>query len=87
MYYVYILESVTSKKYYIGYTNNLETRLNSHNNGLQRWTRNKGPWKLVYSEQFDDKRTAILRERELKNKKSRVVLEYLINKNNIAMGG
>lgn len=82
MYYVYILESVTNKKYYIGYTNNLETRLRSHNNGLQRWTRNKGPWKLVYSEQFTDKRTAILRERELKNKKSRVILEYLISKNN-----
>jgi putative endonuclease len=79
MYYVYILQSIKDKKYYIGYTGDLEKRIISHNQGLQRWTRNKGPWVLVYNEEFPDKTKAILRENELKSKKSRVSLEYIIN--------
>jgi len=82
MFYVYILKSISCGKYYVGYTSNLEERLESHNSGLQRWTRNKGPWNMVYSERLVTKREAIIREKQLKNKKSRKSLEILISKIN-----
>ena len=87
MYYVYVIQSERDKRYYIGYASNLEKRLNSHNVGLQRWTRNKGPWKLVYSESFINKRDAIIRERELKNKKSHNAIENIVHSNDDKMRG
>jgi len=79
IYYIYILKSINSGKYYVGFTGNLEQRIRSHNLGLQRWTRNKGPWELVYAEEFPDKKSAIMREKALKRKKSRIAIENIIN--------
>ncbi|MFH1227961.1 MAG: GIY-YIG nuclease family protein [Planctomycetota bacterium] len=87
MYYVYVIQSERDKRYYIGYTSNLEKRLNSHNTGLQRWTRSRGPWKLVYSEYFINKRDAIIRERGLKNKKSHKAIENIVHNNDDKMRG
>ncbi|HDI45997.1 MAG TPA: nuclease [Candidatus Omnitrophica bacterium] len=55
MYYVYILKSISRNRYYIGYTANLHKRIEEHNIGCSRWTRNKGEWVLVYYEEFSDK--------------------------------
>ena len=65
MYYVYILEN---KKgiHYIGHTNDLHRRIKDHNYGKNRWTRKKGPWNLVYKEEFQTKQEAFLRERQIK---------------------
>lgn len=87
MYYVYVIQSERDKRYYIGYTSNLAKRLNSHNTGLQRWTRNKGLWKLVYSESFINKRDAIIRERGLKNKKNHKAIENIVHNNDDKMRG
>ncbi len=57
---VYILQSETLGVYYKGYTQNLEKRLWEHNNGLSRFTKGKGPWKLVFSKAFDKKREALI---------------------------
>ncbi len=35
-------------------------------------------WKLVYSEKFASKQEALIREKEIKNKKSRCYIEVLI---------
>ncbi|MFA4818460.1 MAG: GIY-YIG nuclease family protein [Patescibacteria group bacterium] len=35
---------------YIGYTNNLKKRFSEHNKGINRSTKGKRPWKLVYYE-------------------------------------
>jgi putative endonuclease len=72
MYTVYILFSEKFHKIYIGYTNNLESRLLSHNElGKKGWTLNFRPWRLVYSEQFKTKKEAILKERQLKSGQGR----------------
>ena len=80
MYYVYILKSDLDGSYYIGYTSDLERRLQFHNSGRGRYTRKKMPWKRVYYESFADKSEAIKRERYLKSMKSRVFIEELIAK-------
>ena len=70
-YWVYILESQKDGSYYIGYTSDVNKRLNDHNSGKSRYTSRKTPWKLVYHEEFEAKSEAIRRERFLKNQKNR----------------
>ena len=68
MYYVYILQSQKTGKLYIGYTDNLNRRIEEHNTGRGgQYTRYNGPWKLVYSEHHWDRSSAIIRERYLKS--------------------
>jgi putative endonuclease len=55
-------------------------RLEYHNRGKVKATKNKGPWVLVYTEEHESKLEANRRELEIKNKKSRRYIESLINK-------
>jgi putative endonuclease len=66
MYYVYIIESVSSGIFYKGSTENYEKRLEEHNAGWNQFTRGKGPWKLIFVQEFDDKRDALIQEKKLK---------------------
>ena len=52
-YYCYILELETTGQLYIGQTNNLEDRLLRHNSGRNKYTKRKGPWKLIHEEKFE----------------------------------
>ena len=73
-YFVYVLGSYKKKKLttYVGYTNNLEKRLNLHNKGKgAKFTRGR-TWKIIYSEKFLTKKEAISREYYIKkNRKFR----------------
>ena len=77
-YYTYILYSNRRDRYYIGYTSDIENRLKKHNSGGTKSTRSGIPWKLVYYEEFENKTDALKREREIKNKKSRKYIEFLV---------
>lgn len=65
--YVYIIESETSGRWYYGYSTDLEKRLKGHNNGLNKSTRNRGPWKFIFDRAFPTKAEALKFERYLKN--------------------
>ncbi|MBN2455043.1 MAG: GIY-YIG nuclease family protein [Sedimentisphaerales bacterium] len=68
MYYVYILQSLKTGKLYIGHTDNLIRRLKEHNTGCGgKFSRQNGPWKLLYSESHADRPSAVKRERYLKS--------------------
>ena len=68
MFYVYIPQSLKTEKLYIGHTDNLARRLEEHNTGRGgKYTRQNGPWKLVYSEQHPDRSSAMKREQYLKS--------------------
>jgi putative endonuclease len=68
VYYVYILQSLKTKKLYIGHTDDLARRFDEHNTGRGgRYTRENGPWTLVYSEQHPDRISAVKREWYLKS--------------------
>jgi len=75
-YYLYILRNPSGRNY-IGQTKNLSDRLERHNKGHVKTTRNNGPWRLVYSEKYDTRSEAIIRERQLK-KWRRSLLDNLI---------
>ena len=80
-YYVYILESLKDGKYYIGSTSDVEKRLNYHNAGLQRSTKHRKPFRLVYSEALPDKSTALKREKQIKRYKGGNVFKNLLEGN------
>ena len=67
-YFVYILRSLRNGKLYVGHTENVERRVKQHNQGQGgKFTREQGPWKLVYNEEQADRSKAIARERYLKS--------------------
>jgi putative endonuclease len=78
VFFVYILKSKKDGSYYVGHTHDLQLRLIHHNDGWTRSTKSKGPWELVYVEQYASKGEAMRREREIKRKKSRKFIERLI---------
>ena len=79
VYHVYILFSKKKDRYYVGYTSdNLQERLRRHNSNHKGFTGKPADWIIVYSEQFDDKVTAMRREAEIKRWKSRKRIEQLI---------
>ncbi|MFH1608972.1 MAG: GIY-YIG nuclease family protein [Patescibacteria group bacterium] len=78
MFYVYILKSEKSGKYYIGYTSNPEQRINYHNTGKNISTKYGIPWVMIHSEQFKDKKSAWLREKQIKNYKCGEAFKKLI---------
>ncbi|WP_129718045.1 GIY-YIG nuclease family protein [Pedobacter sp. SYP-B3415] len=79
MFCVYVLYAISYDRIYIGYTSNLESRLMSHN-----FLANKGytskfrPWIVVYTEYFETKKEAIIREKQLKSAKGRLFVRQLI---------
>ncbi|WP_372949967.1 GIY-YIG nuclease family protein [Mariniphaga sp.] len=75
---VYILESELDESFYIGYSSNLEQRMQYHNSGKSRYTSKKMPWKLVYSESFDSRTEALKREKFLKKQRNREFYKRLI---------
>jgi putative endonuclease len=69
MFYVYVIKCKEGK-FYIGSTEDIEKRLFQHNNKLfKAWTNRYADWKVVYSESFNDRKSAILREKEIKKMK------------------
>ncbi|WP_066302003.1 GIY-YIG nuclease family protein [Bacillus sp. FJAT-29937] len=65
---------------YAGYTNNLEKRIMLHNEGKgAKYTRGRGPVRLVFSKAYDNKSDALKAEYEFKQWPRKKKEEYLIN--------
>ena len=76
---VYILYSTFKSKYYIGFTSDdINERLRRHNTNHRGFTGGIGDWIIVYTEQFSTKQEAMQREKQIKNWKSRKMIEKLI---------
>ena len=70
-FFCYLLEC-SDGSYYCGWTMDLEKRVQAHSSGKgARYTRSRLPIKLVFSEEFDDRSSAMRRECEIKGKNHR----------------
>ena len=76
---VYILQSQSSGRFYIGCAERPPLRLAEHQRGQTISTRGRGPWSLVYQEHFDTLSEARRRERQLKSWKSHRSIQELID--------
>ncbi|PTN10464.1 GIY-YIG nuclease family protein [Mangrovibacterium marinum] len=70
-FHVYVLYSAAHDKIYVGMSTDPEKRLFAHNHLPKGWTRHYRPWKMVYTEVFSDKYSALKREQELKSHQGR----------------
>jgi len=76
---VYIIFSITKNNFYVGYTSDiLEERIRKHNTNHKGFTGGIGDWELKYSEIYSTKEEAIRREKQIKNWKSKRMIEKLI---------
>jgi putative endonuclease len=65
-YYIYVLRSEIDQQFYVGYTCDLKNRLQQHENGLVKSTKNRRPLTLVYFEGALNQQDATHREKYLK---------------------
>jgi len=61
MHYVYIIKSqLIPDKFYVGYTLDVQSRLQTHNSGSSVYTADYKPWELVWFCRFEDNNLATL---------------------------
>ena len=65
--YVYVLKSLKNDNCYTGCTSDLRKRFAEHNDGKSAYTKNRGPYELIYYEASLSKQDAFARERYLKS--------------------
>ena len=87
VYYVYLIKTLDNfyKKTYVGYTNNLNDRIQKHNKNLGAKSTKGYKWKLVYKKKFYSKNKALSFEYKLKkdrNKRLNLIDEFKKNKKN-----
>ncbi|MDP8223209.1 MAG: GIY-YIG nuclease family protein [Candidatus Lernaella stagnicola] len=72
MFFVYVLQSETSGRFYCGSTADLEERLKRHNDqnytGTQTTKRFPGPWRLVWSMELPTRSEAMAKEKQIKKR-------------------
>jgi putative endonuclease len=81
MFFVYIIESEKQDRYYIGQTENLESRLKRHNQGRNISTKAYIPWRLKWWKLYDTRAEAIREEMKLKRIKKVERLEKYVSLN------
>jgi putative endonuclease len=84
-YYVYVLHNSQRNFIYIGYSEDLKSRVVSHNNGENKSTKAYIPLELIHYEAYKNKADAKRRELYLKSNRGRTTLitmlkDYFIDK-------
>ena len=77
MYQVYVLMNHAGRRY-IGLSENPEIRVAQHNSGVSKWTKGKGPWKVIWTSRGMNLGEARKLETRLKKQKGGKGLALLI---------
>jgi putative endonuclease len=83
---VYILKSLSTGKYYVGSTIDLDKRLHKHHAGYVKATRLLRPLELVFHQSFHNARQARQIEYKLKKFKSKTVIDRVVQDGYIRLG-
>ena len=71
-YWVYIIQSHTTGRYYCGYSDNVERRVSQHNDPNYRLSRTtkvfQGPWDIVWTKECSSRGEAVILERKIKKR-------------------
>ncbi|RKD17008.1 excinuclease ABC subunit C [Pelobium manganitolerans] len=78
MFYAYVLKSENFDYCYKGHCENLNERLKQHNSGNTKSNKFYIPFKIVYFEEFDNVKDAILKEKYFKTAAGRRYLKSKI---------
>ncbi len=66
MFYAYVIKSRKDGELYTGSTDDLKRRFFEHNHGLNRSTKHRAPFDLIYYEAYKSEEDARVREHNLK---------------------
>ena len=78
MFSVYVLRSLSTGRHYVGHCANVVQGVGQHNHGISKSTKNRGPWELVYSEDYATRSEAVRRERFFKSGRGREDLKKIL---------
>ncbi len=67
-YFVYILFSDLTSKYYVGSTENIAARFNYHNRGYNRSTKHGVPWEMIKTIEVNNRSEALKLEFKIKKR-------------------
>ena len=71
-FWVYILQSQSTGRYYCGYSEHVDRRLKQHNDPEYQWTRTtkvlKGPWSIIWKQKCSSRSEAVALERKIKKR-------------------
>ena len=76
-YYTYILKSEDYDQYYIGQTDNMESRLERHNKGYEKYSSKYRPWRIALKIEKKSRSEAVILERKLKNLGSKRLQQFI----------
>lgn len=79
-YYVYILQNNSKCFIYIGYSEDIKARFQSHNKGENRSTKHYVPLELIHYEAYKNMEDAKRREVYLKSNKGKTTLKTMLKK-------
>lgn len=77
MFVVYAIKSLKRKYIYVGISGKLDRRLAEHNGGKNKTTKPYRPFRLIYSEEFDTRLEARIREKYLKSDSGKEFLKNI----------
>ena len=85
MYYTYLAKSLKNEKIYVGYSAKSPIeRIKEHNSGSNKWSKQNGPFALIYYETYYCDKDARQREKFYKSGFGRqirdIIIEYIENK-------
>jgi putative endonuclease len=76
VYQVYVIRNRPGK-FYIGLSENVQIRLQQHNQGISKWTRHRGPWSLIWTNKSLPLSDARKLENRLKRQKGGAGFKFL----------
>ncbi|MDC3142507.1 GIY-YIG nuclease family protein [Candidatus Pelagibacter sp.] len=81
VYYVYLIKTLDGflNKSYVGFTNNIEKRLNKHNSNMGAKSTRGYKWEVIYKKKFYSKKRALSFEYKLKkdrNERLRILNDF-----------
>ena len=79
MFFVYILKAKSKDWFYVGQTKDYVNRLKIHNLGNNKSTKAYRPFEIVYLEEFETRKEAFMRERQIKKYKHGDAFKKLVS--------
>jgi len=76
--FIYVLISTLDNKFYVGFTENLQQRLEDHNSGKVPSTSSRRPLNVIYYEAHLSKSDALRREQYFKTSKGKTTLKQML---------
>jgi len=78
MFIVYVLQNDKHLRLYVGFTENIEQRIVTHNSGNVISTKAFRPWKLIFHECYTNKADALRREQYFKTTSGKRALKLML---------